>query len=121
ITAVAALLAAWSMAGVVPMFGFIGKEALFDAVWELVDAARTSQEEALHRSVVAALTAATVIANIWLVAAAGLIGVKPFFGPMPATPRTPHEAPPSLWLGPLILATLGLLTGLFPRQIAEPI
>jgi multicomponent Na+:H+ antiporter subunit A len=35
------------------------------------------------------------------------------------TPKHPHEAPPSLWLGPALLAVLGLVLGLFPRVVSR--
>src|SRR5690606_28064694 len=34
VPATAAPLAAWSMAGILPMFGFIAKEALFETAWD---------------------------------------------------------------------------------------
>jgi multicomponent Na+:H+ antiporter subunit A len=121
VTAMAAVLAAWSMAGIVPMFGFIGKESLFDTEWKLVETARQTPDQALLIGVIMTLTAASVLASIWLVAAAGLVSIKPFFGAGQATPRTPHEAPISLWLGPVLLASLGLLTGLLPALAGEPV
>jgi multicomponent Na+:H+ antiporter subunit A len=121
VTAAAAVLAAWSMAGIVPMFGFIGKESLFDTVWKLLETARQTPHQALLVGVTIMLTSASVLASIWLVAAAGLVSVKPFFAEPQATPRTPHEAPLSLWLGPILLASLGLLTGLLPALAGEPV
>jgi multicomponent Na+:H+ antiporter subunit A len=61
-----------------------------------------------------------VAANVLLVAAAGIAGVGPFVGKMGALPKRPHEAPISLWLGPVALAALGLLFGLLP-VLAEPL
>jgi multicomponent Na+:H+ antiporter subunit A len=40
---------------------------------------------------------------------AGLVAVRPFWGRPTETPKTAHKAPPSLWLGPLLLSGLGLL------------
>lgn len=96
ITGVAVVLAALSLAGLPPVLGFIGKEVLY----------------------LASLQAAPV----WMIGLAvlgfavgatlALILVVPFFRGKP--PEKVHEGPPSLWLGPLVLAGLGLLVGLFP-------
>ena len=66
ITALAAGLAALSMAGIPPLFGFIAKELSYEAT--------------LHAPASAWVTAAAVLANALLVAAAGLAGLKPFLG-----------------------------------------
>lgn len=104
ITAVAAVLAALSMAGLPPMLGFINKELLYEATLQAPRAA-------------AWVTAAGVTANMLLVAVAGIVGFRPFFGRRGETPKKAHEASLALWLGPAVLAGLGLLTGLFPEVI----
>lgn len=96
LTGLAVVLAALSLAGLPPVLGFIGKEVLY----------------------VAALQAAPA----WMVGLAvlgfavgamlALLLVVPFFRGQP--PQKVHEGPPSLWLGPLVLAGLGLLLGLLP-------
>ena len=106
ITAAAAGLAALSMAGLPPLFGFIGKELSYEA--------------ALGAPAGAALAGAAVAANILLVAAAGITGVGPFVGPKGCPPKRPREAPLSLWLGPVVLAAGGLLVGLLPT-VVEPL
>jgi len=108
ITAVAGGLAALSMAGLPPLLGFISKELLYEAKLQAPRAAPL-------------ITGAGVLANVLLVAVAGIVGVRPFFRERMATPKNPHEAPPSLWLGPVILAGLGFLTGLLPNIIATPL
>jgi multicomponent Na+:H+ antiporter subunit A len=97
ITAVAAGLASLSMAGLPPFFGFIGKELIYAAT-----------EEAPLLTMVALLT------SIGMVVIAGIIGLKPFWGSRNHAIKTIHEPPPALWLGPLILASMGLLIGIFP-------
>ena len=104
ITAIAAGLAALSMAGLPPLFGFISKELLYEAE---IHAPRTA----------ILIGGVGIIANIFLVALAGIVGIRPFFGQARTTPRKPHEAPLSLWLGPLILAGLGLVFGLLPHIV----
>ncbi len=100
VTGLAAGLAALSMAGLPPFFGFSAKELCYAAT-QIAPAA-------------AWLTALTVLANALLVAVAVLVGLRPFFGKSHATPRRAHEVPPSLWLGALTLAVLGLVFGVRP-------
>lgn len=112
ITAVATGLAALSMAGLPPLFGFIAKELTYESAlafgpW---------------------LTAAVVIAGVFTVFVAGIVGVGPFWSsPSPLVPSPVHgerlrakvhEAPFSLWLGPVVLAGTSLLCGLFPDMVA---
>jgi multicomponent Na+:H+ antiporter subunit A len=98
VTAVVAGIAALSLAGVLPMFGFVAKELLFESV---LDGA-------------AAWMVPLVIAGaIMTVAVGALIGVLPWYGAPVATKKAPHEAPPALLAGPVVLASLGLLFGLF--------
>ncbi len=103
ITFVAALLAGLSMAGLPPFVGFISKELIY---------------EALHAHDLSLLLAVVAVAaNGFMFVVALLIGVRIFVGPPAATPREPHEAPPSMWIGPLVLASLGLIFGLVPGLI----
>ncbi len=100
ITAAAAGLASLSMAGLPPLFGFIGKELIYAAT-----------EEAPLLTLIAFLT------SIGMVVVAGLVGFKPFFGrPAPGAADL-HEPSPSLWLGPIVLSSMGLLIGLFPESV----
>ncbi|MCL4797771.1 MAG: putative monovalent cation/H+ antiporter subunit A [Bryobacteraceae bacterium] len=99
-TAIAALAAGVSMAGLPPMVGFIGKELVLEA--------------SMRQQGMITLTAAVAAAGALLFAAAGLAAVRPFFGAAGSPPKDPHEAPLTLWLGPLLLAGSGLLLGLAP-------
>ncbi|HEX9926039.1 MAG TPA: putative monovalent cation/H+ antiporter subunit A, partial [Anaerolineae bacterium] len=108
IIALAAGLSALSMAGVPFLLGFIGKELIYETTLHLPDASTW-------------LTAAAVLANIAMVAVAGIVGFRPFFGQRVETPKAPHRAPLTLWLGPLILAGLGLVTGSLPGTISDTI
>jgi multicomponent Na+:H+ antiporter subunit A len=109
-TALVAGLAAASMAGI-PLFGgFIAKEQLYDSI-------RMSALPGLWGAV---LTAATVAASMCLGAAGLIAGIAPFRGRSMPTPA-PHDAPASLWLGPLILGVVGVAFGLFPNLLSMPI
>lgn len=103
ITLAAVLLGTISMAGLPPLLGFISKELMYESTL------------ALQPGIWAAvLTTAAVLTNVLMVAAAAIVAIRPFFQP-PADPHLhSHEAPPSMWLGPVILGALALLTGLLP-------
>ena len=100
ITAVAAVLAGLSMSGIPPFLGFVAKELSYEAT-------TTSPEISA-----ALLTLFAFLTNGLTITAAAMVVVKPFFGKVIDTPKHAHEAPPSMWLGPVILGSLGLLLGL---------
>ena len=104
ISAVAGTLAALSLAGFVPFFGFVGKELLL--------------ESSLEAKQAWFLAAGIAIMGALSVTAACIVGWRVFFGKLPDTPKAPHEAPMSLWLGPLVTAAGGLACGLFPFLVA---
>ena len=104
----AAVLAGLSMAGVPPLFGFVGKELAYKAKLGFEGADLI-------------LPGAAVLANALTIAAAGIVVLRPFFGAKTETPKAPHEAPPSMWIGPAVLAGVGLLFGLFPTLLPKPL
>ncbi len=106
ITTAAAAAAAFSMAGFPPFLGFIGKELKYEGALAI------ASEPLL-------VAGAAVLANALMVAVAGIVAFRPFFGRARATPKTPSEAPLRLWIGPAVLASLGLLFGLAPSLIAD--
>lgn len=106
ITAAAAALAALSLAGAAPLFGFIGKEVLLEAA---LDAPRFAIP----------LAAAIVLSGAANVLVAFLIAWRCFSGDRPALPKTPREAPIAMLAGPVFLAALGLLFGLAPGLAAS--
>lgn len=104
-TAAAAGLAALSQAGVPPLFGFISKELLY--------------ETSLHSPQSVLLTGLALVTSILLVGVALIVAIRPFFGTRKDTPKTPHEAPWPMSIGPMILATLSLGFGLFPGPVGK--
>lgn len=108
-TLLAVTLAAFSQSGIPPLLGFISKElvyetTLFAPMWATP------------------LTALAVTVNVLLVLSAAVVLVRPFFTPSPASlSRTVHEAPPSMWLGPLLLGGLALLFGVAPGLLGSSI
>jgi len=100
-TAAAALIGGLSMAGVPMLLGFVSKEYFYKA---LLDAPGSGVWwEVLG-----------VSASVVMVALAITAGFKPFWGTLKPTPKKAHEAPWTMWLGPLLLGAAGIKTGLFP-------
>jgi multicomponent Na+:H+ antiporter subunit A len=100
ITFAAAVLAAMSMGGLPPFFGFLAKEEIYAGVgigggWGVF------------------FTVVSLIGNALMFAIGFAVGLKPFIGERVETPKHPHEGPILLWLGPVVLAGAGLLTALF--------
>lgn len=100
-TAAGAGLAMLSMAGLPPLLGFISKELVYESALELGWP----------------LAAIMALAMAFSVCVAGTVGLAPFWGRARALDRHPHEAPPSMTLGPLLLGALGMLFGLAPALI----
>lgn len=99
-----ALIAGVSAAGLPPLLGFVGKElayeALLPATLPLV---------------------ALIAASVAMVGIVGQVAVRPFWGRgVQAEVERPHEAPLSMWLGPLLLAVGGLAFGVLP-MLLEPL
>ncbi|OCJ11758.1 cation:proton antiporter [Rhizobium sp. AC27/96] len=111
LTFAAAIVAAVSMGGLPPAFGFLAKEEIYAAL-----------TQASPWAVI--LTIIAVVGNALMFAIAFAVALKPFIGPLIETPRHPHEAPPLLWLGPVVLALLGLasalLSGLWHVYVSSP-
>ena len=93
-----AAVGALSMAGLPPFFGFVGKEALYEAL--------------THDNVL--VTVVGVLTSMLLFAVAWLAGIRPFSGEETHTPKHPHDPPWTMWLGPVFLGCLSVLFGLMP-------
>ncbi len=102
LTAIAGGIASLSMMGLPPLFGFISKELTYETALEFGPW----------------LAGAVVLAGLFFVFVAGAVGVGPFWGKPKQTPKSAHEAPFSMWLGPLTLAGLSLLIGIFPASVS---
>ncbi|HVR54858.1 MAG TPA: hydrogen gas-evolving membrane-bound hydrogenase subunit E [Pseudorhodoferax sp.] len=100
LTAGIAVLAGLSMAGLPPFMGFIAKELVYEV--NLSDGASWLP------------VAIALLSNAVMVAVAGVVTYRVFFGPQLATPQVPHDPPFMMWLGPALLAGLGLVFGLLP-------
>ncbi|TPE52278.1 DUF4040 domain-containing protein [Amaricoccus solimangrovi] len=103
LTATAAAISGLSMAGFPPLFGFVGKELIYEATLTG-----------------AAVTLAALVANLFMVICAGMVAIRPFHG---AERRSPKDRPGDpawgLWLGPLVLSGFSLLFGLAPALAGD--
>jgi len=103
VTFAAALLAAISMGGLPPLFGFLAKEEIYYAL-------------GFEDGWMALFTLVAIIGNALMFAVAFAVALKPFLGPEIETPKHAHEGPVLLWLGPLFLAVAGVVAALFSTQ-----
>ncbi len=94
-----ACLASLSMAGLPPFIGFIAKEVLYEGIWF------TQWQNVV-------ITAVAVFGNSLMLVIAAAVALKPFMGMKVETPKSPHEGPALLWLGPAALSLCGLAAAL---------
>jgi len=106
VTFFGAALAAISMAGLPIALGFFAKEEIY-----LIAKGMEWQHWLF---VITAL-----LGNALMAAAGAAIAIKPFLGVKLATPKSPHEAPLSMLVGPAILAVLGIGAGVFIHQFGD--
>jgi multicomponent Na+:H+ antiporter subunit A len=101
-TFIGVLLAVASLAGIPPMLGFVGKELIYKSTVEASQWAGW-------------LTTTAVLTNSLIVASGAIILFIPFFRKMPANSvaHQPHAVAWQMWLGPVLLGSIALLTGLF--------
>lgn len=112
VVAVIGTLAAASMAGLPPLLGFVGKEAAFTALWEGGLPDRTAAVVVLVGLVLGSvLTAGYTARFLW-----GAFARKPGC----ADTELIHPPGPLFLVAPGVLATVGLLAGLF-SPLLEPL
>jgi len=106
-TAAAAMLAGLSMAGLPPLIGFLGKEAVYSAK--------------LDESGIASwgLAAVGLALNTLTFAVAWILTVRPFLGRLRPRPQPLRAIPFAMKLGPLVLAAGGLALGLMPGRVGD--
>ena len=104
VTFAAGLLAALSMGGLPLFFGFLAKEEIYAAL-------TTGEFEGTILAIVA------VAGNALMFAIAFMVGLKPFIGTGSDAPKKAHEGPPLLWIGPLVLAVLGLCAAVLSAAV----
>jgi NADH:ubiquinone oxidoreductase subunit 5 (subunit L)/multisubunit Na+/H+ antiporter MnhA subunit len=108
-TFITALLAALSMAGLPPMFGFLAKETLL----------ATAVHPTLPPLLATLFRWGAVIAGALMLAQAGLLVYETFLG----KPKDPdvhgHEAPAAMWLAPAIPAALSIILSILPGPKEE--
>ena len=104
-TFVVGFVAALSMAGLPPLFGFLAKETLL----------ATATHPNVPPSVNILFPAATVIAGAFVLAQAGMLVWDTFLGKPRAPTIHAHEAPWAMVLAPAIPALLSLAVGLLPE------
>jgi multicomponent Na+:H+ antiporter subunit A len=108
-TMIAAVVAALSMGGIIPFLGFVAKEFAYEATLQL-------------ESSMILMTTGLLVANMLTGTAAIMAGAQAFFGPVSKDlPKHPHEAPFSMLLGPLTLAFLGLIAGIFCGPLSHTV
>lgn len=107
-TGFATFLACFSMAGVLPFFGFIGKELIYEAALD-----------ATFQNIT--LLVAVILSGIAFVTIAIDISFGIFIGQNKGNRKRPEEAPFAMLAAPLILAGLGLIFGLFAGVLVQPL
>ncbi|MEL7179451.1 MAG: hydrogen gas-evolving membrane-bound hydrogenase subunit E [Pseudomonadota bacterium] len=105
ITATAAAIAAFSMAGFPPFLGFIGKELKY------AGAIAVASEPIF-------VAGAVLISSALMVAIAGIVSYRPFWSRSGEPIAGVKEAPWPMLVGPVILAILGAFFGIFPETLA---
>ncbi len=105
ITAFAGIAAAFSMSGLFPFVGFIGKEYLYATALEGAPI----------------LFFAVLFTGVAMVYSAIQAGIHPWFGKGSATPKEAHEGDFTLFTGPATASVVSLILGLFAAVILSPL
>ncbi|QDU35979.1 Na(+)/H(+) antiporter subunit A [Maioricimonas rarisocia] len=115
-TMVAAGMAGLSMVGLVPLFGFVAKELYYESLGHgsVLPGHASVLGSWLATWGMVVLLAVAVGSNILLVAAAGLVCVTPFAGPVTPETDKARDGSIALWAPAVILGFASLLLGLQP-------
>jgi len=105
-TAVVAILSLLSMAGFPPMIGFIGKELIYEAKIALPELGTLLMIAGVFTNVVMVAISMALIFRLFL-------GKEKFPGEKPKLPAF------ELKIGPVVLASISLMIGLFPKYFAD--
>jgi hypothetical protein len=105
-TAAAGGLLFLSGSGLPPALGYIGKEIFYRS---LLEGFKSPTDYLFAGGIFLAAIVFTI--------AAGVVGIKPFFGPKIHPGKAPQEAAASLWSIPMLLGISGIAIGLFPGLI----
>ncbi|MEO8684004.1 MAG: hydrogen gas-evolving membrane-bound hydrogenase subunit E [Devosia sp.] len=108
VTFIAAALAALSMVGLPFTLGFLAKEEMYLGLLG---------PEWPHYAVLVAL----VLGNALLAGVALTIAIRPFLGGLLPTPKTPHESPIAMLVGPAVLGAAGILGALNAGRLGHDI
>ncbi|MFU8773830.1 MAG: hydrogen gas-evolving membrane-bound hydrogenase subunit E, partial [Anaerolineales bacterium] len=98
-------LAALSMAGLPPLFGFIAKETLLATV----------SHAGLTQFIDIIFPAVAILSGALLIAQSGLLVIDTFFGKIRDSTIHPHEAPLGMIFAPAVPALLSLALGVLPE------
>ncbi|TVQ42442.1 MAG: DUF4040 domain-containing protein [Saprospirales bacterium] len=103
----AGLLAAVSGAGLIPSLGYHGKHLIYESLYNE------------HSSFLMVILGLVFLANIFIVCASFLAGVKPFTGKIIAEQKPVNPLSMFLLIPPLLLGVGGLIAGVFPAFIEK--
>ncbi|EGN76006.1 NADH:ubiquinone oxidoreductase subunit 5 (chain L)/multisubunit Na+/H+ antiporter, MnhA subunit [Idiomarina sp. A28L] len=107
LTAILVAVAALSLAGIPPLFGFVAKELLLEAMLD----------GAFHSFIFVFV----MVASIFVVTVASVIALRPFFGAFkaPKAEKDIHEPPKAMLAGPIVLVLLSLVAGVIPGTVGN--
>jgi multicomponent Na+:H+ antiporter subunit A len=117
ITAAIAGIGSLAMAGIPPFNGFLSKEMFFGASLEAV----TSTHIFAH-PLAALYPILAVVGSVFTFIYSMMLFHGVFFGPLTKdTDKKPHEAPVGLYAPALVLASISIIIGLYPKLVADTI
>jgi multicomponent Na+:H+ antiporter subunit A len=106
VTFIAAALASLAMIGLPLTLGYFAKEEMYLGLlsWQWPDIATL---------------AVLVAGNALLAGVAMLILIKPFLGPVLPTPKSAHEAPIAMLVGPIVLGAASIVAAVMPEWLGH--